>query len=173
VLGKIKGMQQQLTLLNDADKRDLTPEAKFYERWSISVSGIDVLTATLKTATSTIVSHAYADGRHVVTCEPDLGVEFEMGTSKATLMPPKGSGGDKVLAVVGFHVYSSLQQILTVKDLSKESAAMSDTDGYYSGYKVEVWEGDVLLAQQRVHDFVAKSGTFIFKGALAATGTRI
>jgi len=78
----------------------------------------------------------------------------------------------QVLAVVGFHVYSSLQQILTVKDLSKESAAMSDTDGYYSGYKVEVWEGDVLLAQQRVHDFIAKSGTFIFKGALAATGAK-
>ena len=73
------------------------------------------------TKTSKIINHAYSEGRHLVTLDPDLGVEFEMGSSKATLSPPKGSGGEKVEAVVGFHVYPALQQVLSVGDVEKDS----------------------------------------------------
>ena len=174
VVGKIKGMQQQLALLNKPGQRDLTTESDFYDGWQVTVEGLDVLTMELKTATSTVVSHTYAEGRHLVTCEPDLGVEFEMGTSQATLSPPKGSAGDKATCMVGFHIYPSLMQVVTVGDLAKDKhpdmPPLSDVDDYYSGYKFEVWVNDTLLAQQRVHEYVAKSHTFVLKGALALTG---
>ena len=41
-----------------------------------------MLSGESKRASSTIVQHTFADGRHLVTCDPDLGVEFEMGTSQ-------------------------------------------------------------------------------------------
>ena len=41
-----------------------------------------MLSGESKRASSTIVQHSFADGRHLVTCDPDLGVEFEMGTSQ-------------------------------------------------------------------------------------------
>jgi hypothetical protein len=174
VVGKIKGMQQQLSLLNPEGQRDLITQSDAYDKWQITVEGLDVMTAEIKTATSTVVSHKYSEGRHLVTCEPDLGVEFEMGSSKATLSPPKGSSGSKATALVGFHVYPALQQVMTVGDLAQDKypdmPPLSDTDDFYCGYKFEVWHKDVLLAQQRVHEYVAKSHTFILKGALAKTG---
>lgn len=174
LVGKVKGMQQQLALLNNTGKRDLLPESDMYTKWTMTVEGMDIVTSQLKTATSTIVSHKFAEGRHVVTCDPDLGVEFEMGTSKATLSPPKSAGGEKVEALVGFHLYPALNQVLTLGDLDTvkypDMPPLSDKDDYYVGYKFELWDKDVLLAQQRVHEYVAKSHTFILKGALAATG---
>jgi len=90
-----------------------------------------------------------------------------MGTSKATLSPPKGSSGDKATATVGFHVYPALQQVLSVGDLMLDKfpdmPPLSETDDFYTGYKFEIWEGDTLLAQQRVHEYVASSHTFILK----------
>jgi len=134
------------------------------------VEGLDIMTSQIVTKTSTIVDHTFSEGRHIVTLDPDLGVEFEMGSSKATLSPPKSSGAEKVEAVVGFHVYPALQQILSVGDLEKDSAVLAEEDDFYSGYKLEVWDKDTLLAQQRVHEYIAASHTFILKGALAPTG---
>jgi len=76
--------------------------------------------------------------------------------------------------MLGFHVYPALQQVLTVGDLAHDKyphmPPLSDKDDFYCGYKFEVWHKDVLLAQQRVHEYVAKSHTFILKGALSKTG---
>jgi len=170
----VKALQQQLVLLNRDNQRDLTTESNIYDKWTITVEGIDVMTSKLQTATSTIVSHTFVGGRHLVTLEPDLGVEFEMGTSQATLSPPAKGGGDKVIAKVGYHVYPALQQILTVGDLVKDKRPdmppLSDKDDFYCGYKFEIWAGDTLIAQQRVHEYFAQTHTFILKGALAMTG---
>jgi len=178
VTGKIKGMQQQIVLLNNTGQRDLTTQSDIYTKWQISVEGIDIMSdeQRMVTATSTIVSHTYSEGRHIITCDPDLGTEFEMGTSKATLSPPKGTSGDKATATVGFHIYPALQQVMSVGDLMHDKypkmPPLSETDDFYSGYKFEIWEGDTLLAQQRVHEYVAKSHTFVLKGALSLTGAK-
>jgi hypothetical protein len=169
VRGKIKSLMQQLALVNPDGKRELTAEGSIYSGWSITVTGEDILTSQIVTKTSKIVDHAYFEGRHVVTLDPDLGVEFEMGSSKATLSPPKGSGGEKVEAVVGFHVYPALQQVLSVGDVEKD-CSLHEKDDFYYGYKLEIWDKDTLLAHQRVHEYIAASHTFILKGALAPTG---
>ena len=140
----------------------------------VQVEGLDVLSGESKRASSTIVQHTFADGRHLVTCDPDLGVEFEMGTSQATLSPPKNASSDKATCAVGFHVYPGLKQVMTVGDLQlagkDKSAPLSDQDDYYCGYKFEVWLDDTLLAQQRVHEYKAETHTFVLKGPLALTG---
>ena len=41
--GKIKGLQQQLALLNRSGQRDLTTESAFYKGWQISVDALYVL----------------------------------------------------------------------------------------------------------------------------------
>jgi len=169
VRGKIKSLMQQLALVNPDGKRELTAEGSIYSGWSITVTGEDIMTSQIVTKTSKIINHAYSEGRHLVTLDPDLGVEFEMGSSKATLSPPKGSGGEKVEAVVGFHVYPALQQVLSVGDVEKDSV-LNEIDDFYYGYKFEIWDKDTLLAQQRVHEYIAASHTFILKGALAPTG---
>jgi hypothetical protein len=60
-------------------------EGSIYKKWSITVEGLDIMTSQIVTKTSTIVDHTFSEGRHIVTLDPDLGVEFEMGSSKATL----------------------------------------------------------------------------------------
>ena len=54
-------------------------------------------------------------------------------------------------------------------DATQERAAGNDSLGHLR-YKLEVWDKDTLLAQQRVHEYIAASHTFILKGALAPTG---
>ena len=53
--------------------------------------------------------------------------------SRPSHSPPKSSGAEKVEAVVGFHVYPALQQILSVGDLEKDSAVLAEEDDFYSG----------------------------------------
>jgi hypothetical protein len=74
-----------------------------------------------------------------------------MGSSKATLSPPKGSGGEKVEAVMSFHVYPALQQVLSMGDVAEDSV-LKEKDDFYYGHKLEIWDKDTLLAQQRVHE---------------------
>jgi hypothetical protein len=145
VSGKIKALKQMIALENAPKKGGgveslLKNASGFYDGWTITVEGTDVLTGASKKATSVIEKHELVSsgdvGHNLVTLETELGFEPEMGTSRCSLAPPKGKDAEPVKALVGFAVYHSLLQVIALGEGEKNDEyawKLSDLDNQYAG----------------------------------------